>query len=469
MDFKNKKVLIFGFGVLGGGLATTNWLLEQGAQVTATDLKTQEQLADSLSKIEGQVELRLGGHSKKDIEGNDIIVVNPDVSIRNEFIQYALELGKDVVNEAIIFFKNFGRPIIAVTGTRGKTTTAAWTEYFLKSKFKSSIAGNSTTHPFLKVLGQAAEFDMAVAEISSFHLELFDQAKIIGPSIAVITNIFQDHLNRHQTLEEYVRVKANIFKYQTSNDNLVLNYDNKWTQFFLTQKPQAKLWYFSGQALPAGHNGVWSDAEAIYFRTADKEAKVLALSDSVLMRGEHNIYNLLVSALSAHLAGCSWKDIQSRIDSLPEIPFRQEMIIKTDILTVVNDTTATSPEGTIQALKRFGSLETILIIGGTDKALDFTELGEIIPKFIQPSNIVLLAGSATEKIRLALGEFAANCPVYDSLQECVEIAFKKSGQYPQSVVLFSPASKSFDKFKNEYDRGEQFNKLVKRYHGQNTA
>ena len=115
----------------------------------------------------------------------------------------------------------------------------------------------------------------------------------------------------------------------------------------------------------------------------------------------------------------------------------------------------------MQALKRFGSLETVLIIGGTDKDLNFTKLGEIIPRFIQPSNLVFLAGSATEKIRSALGDFGSGIPVYNSLQECVEVAFKKASQYPKSVVLFSPASKSFEKFKNEYDRGEQFNELVK--------
>ena len=171
----------------------------------------------------------------------------------------------------------------------------------------------------------------------------------------------------------------------------------------------------------------------------------------------------MAAALAAHLAGCSWLDIENRLNGLPEIPFRQEIIYKSDTLTIVNDTTATSPVGAFQALKRFGGSSTILITGGTDRDLDFAELGEIIPKFIQPSNLVLLAGSATEKIRLALGDFATNCPVYDSLQECVEIAFKKTSQYPQSVILFSPASKSFEKFKNEYDRGEQFNKLVKKH------
>ena len=111
----------------------------------------------------------------------------------------------------------------------------------------------------------------------------------------------------------------------------------------------------------------------------------------------------------------------------------------------------------------------MLIIGGTDRDLNFTKLGEIIPQFIQPGNLVFLAGSATEKIRLALGDFAVNCAVYDSLEKCVEVALKKAGQHPQSVVLFSPASKSFEKFKNEYDRGEQFNNLIKKHFEPNSS
>jgi len=462
MDFKDKKVLVFGFGILGGGLATTNWLLRQGARVTVTDLKNQEQLAGSLAKIEGHVELRLGGHSRKDIVDNDIIVINPDVSIRNEFIQYAFKLGKEVANEATIFFKEFKKPIIAVTGTRGKTTTTAWTEYFLRSRFRSSIAGNSTTHPFLKVLENKDQLDIAVAEVSSFHLEIVDNTPI-APEIAVITNISTDHLNRHGTIQEYARVKSLWLKHQTESHYCVLNADDEWAYFMSKQVVCLNPLYFSMKALPKNRNGVWCIQNAVWYRNDDLEEKVLNLDENTLALGDHNIANFMAAALAAHLAGCSWLDIENRLNGLPEIPFRQEIIYKSDTLTIVNDTTATSPVGAFQALKRFGGSSTILITGGTDRDLDFAELGEIIPKFIQPSNLVLLAGSATEKIRLALGDFATNCPVYDSLQECVEIAFKKTSQYPQSVILFSPASKSFEKFKNEYDRGEQFNKLVKKH------
>jgi UDP-N-acetylmuramoylalanine--D-glutamate ligase len=468
MDFKNKKVLVFGFGILGGGLATANWLLKQGAKLTITDLKNKEQLANSLSNIEGQIELRLGGHSKKDIDDNEIIVLNPDVPIRSEFVQYALTQGKELTNEALIFFSEFKKPIVAITGTRGKTTTTAWTSYLLGSKFKSSIAGNSTTHPYLKVLDTKNDLDIASVELPSFLLELFDYSKV-SPHIAIITNIHQEHLNRHQTMEEYSRVKVNIFKNQTSSDSLILNYDNNWTKSMLQQNPRAKILFFSSKPLPAGTAGVWCDGNQVYFQRAGGSEAVLVLDDSVLARGEHNVQNLLPASLASHLAGCSWLEIQSRLNSLPEIPFRQEIVFQDEKLTIVNDTTATSPDGAIQALKRFGGSETVLITGGTDRNLDFTEWADMLPKIIQPGNIIFLAGSATDKVRSALGDVGGQITTHETLDECFRVALKKASQYEKSVILFSPASKSFEKFKNEFDRGEQFNELVKKYVNQPTS
>ncbi len=141
--FKGKKVLVFGLGLLGGGVATTNWLLKHGAKVTITDLKNKKQLAPSLKKIKGRVALKLGGHSEKDIRENEIIVLNPDVSPKNPLVKLARKLGKQIENEATIFYKLCPKPIVAVTGTRGKTTTANWLAHFLNARYKTIVSGNS--------------------------------------------------------------------------------------------------------------------------------------------------------------------------------------------------------------------------------------------------------------------------------------------------------------------------------------
>src|SRR3989344_1458092 len=456
--FKYKKVLVFGLGILGGGVSVTNWLLKQGAKVTVTDLKTANELGQSHAKLIGPFKLRLGGHSKKDVDENGIIVVNPDVCINNEFIQYAFERGKEVTNEAMIFFQNFGRPIIGITGTRGKTTTTAWTEYFLSSMFRSAMAGNSTAHPFLSVLEKKDELEVAVAEVPSFHLELVESSDLpagrqVAPHIAVITNISQDHLNRHGTMQEYAKVKASWLKHQDETQHCVLNADDEWVYFLLSQAVCPRPWYFSAQRLRPGLNGVWHSKNTVWLRNGRSEKEIFVLDDAALSLGEHNVSNLMAAALAAHLAGVPWKNIQEKIKSLPQVPFRQEIVFANERLKVINDTTATSPEGAIQALKRFGGSGTVLITGGTDRQLDFSRWAEVLKKNIQPGNDVFLEGSATDKMLAVLDDWPAAAPVCKTLQECLEVALKFSGKYGKSVVLFSPASKSFEKFKNEFDRG----------------
>lgn len=177
--------------------------------------------------------------------------------------------------------------------------------------------------------------------------------------------------------------------------------------------------------------------------------------------GEHNVYNLLSSSLAAHLAGISWRVIASHIKKLPSVEFRQEIIFKNKELMVINDTTATSPEGGIAALKRFGSANTILIAGGTDRVLNHKAWARAVKNTISPENLILLAGSATKNMVKLLGNWGRKSTQVDTLKDIVTAAFALAKKYRHATILFSPAAKSFEKFKNEYDRGNQFNKLVR--------
>jgi len=498
--FKNKKVLVFGLGLLGGGVATTNWLLKHGAKVTVTDLKNKKQLASSLRRIKGpfgglrasKVKLKLGGHSEKDIKENEIIVLNPDVSPENRLIKLARKLGKQIENEATIFYKLCSKPIVAVTGTRGKTTTANWLAHFLNARYKTVISGNSYIEPLLKTLDRVNKFSVVVNELPSYHLELFDGG-IKAPEV-VITNIFQDHLNRHGSLKNYVRAKANIFKNQTANQNLVLNHDNKWTPFILKLKPNAKTWFFSLSSLPKRLAGVFYKNETvypapfagkrcgIYFQNGGKAKKVLGIRGFADKWGEHNLQNLLAASLMAHICGVPWAKIRQRIKTLPQIPFRQEVVFQNRKIRIINDTSATSPDGGIAAIKRFalpsvallcpseafgegGAKERpscILIAGGTDRQLDFREWGRVVRKLIKPENIILLSGSATDKMLKHLGLSLNKIQVFDTLEKCVKTGLAKARKLGNATLLFSPAAKSFEKFKNEFDRGKQFNALIRK-------
>jgi UDP-N-acetylmuramoylalanine--D-glutamate ligase len=460
-DLKGKKVLVFGLGLLGGGIATTNWLLKQGAKVTVTDLKSAEQLKSSLDRLDGEVTLKLGGNSETDVDAADIIVLNPDVPHKNPLVQRAFSLGKIVENEATIFYKACSKPIVGITGTRGKTTTTTWVNFFLSQQFKTAIAGNSPESQFLKILPTIEPLDMVVTEVPSFHLELFDRMEK-SPDIAVVTNIFQDHVPWHGSLEAYVQAKAKLFLKQNPQQHLVLNRNNQWTDFLLGLHSKAQIWFFSSK--PCSEDGVYYEEGDIYFRSKGSASKVLEAKSFIKDRGEHNLENLLASALAAHLAGCSWDHIQTAIASLPEVKFRQEAIFKNSALTVINDTTATSPEGAIAACKRFSGASTILIAGGTDKDLDFSNWGVEVTRHIARGNIILLSGSATDKMVASLKERgfheAIDFSIKESLGGCVAAGLEKAKAYPGAVLLFSPGSKSFEKFKNEFDRGEQFNTLI---------
>jgi len=299
--------------------------------------------------------------------------------------------------------------------------------------------------------------------LPSYHLEYF-RFLDKGPDVAIITNISPDHLNRHPSLEDYVDTKAKIFSHQLSSQHLVLNLDNKWTPYLLQKPRGGETWVFSKQELPAQFSGVHYSDDAIYFREniGGASDRVLDLQGFVRMRGEHNLENLLASSLAAYLAGVPWIRIQRRIHGLPEIPFRQQLIYEDDHLAIVNDNAATSPEGSIAAIRRLGGDRCLLITGGTDRGLDYSDWAPVVRQLIRPENLILLAGSATQKMLAELGEFGNGAIPLDTLAECFQLAIESSKRYPKATILFSPAAKSFEKYRNEFERGRSFNRLVKK-------
>ncbi len=331
LNLKNKKVLVMGLGLLGGGIATTKWLVRHGAKVTVTDLKTEKELKSSVKLLGAaakRVKFVLGRHSENDFKNNEIIVVNPAVPRESPYLKIAKKNGAQIENEASLFFRFCRNPIIAVTGTRGKTTTVNWIYFLLKQRFpKTVLTGNSSDNPMLKALDNLDGKSPVVVELSSWHLEILPQAEK-GPHIAAITNIYVDHLNRYKGIKDYASAKANIFKNQKGDDFLILNKKNGWTNFFLSKKPKSKVLYF-----PVGIS-------------VDKKAFIEKY-------GVHNFENFSAAVLATKLAGVPWQSIKKAVDSLPQVKFREEIIHQEKSLVVVKDSTATSPEGTVAALNRF--------------------------------------------------------------------------------------------------------------------
>lgn len=469
-----------GLGLHGGGVATVRFLHKHGAYVTVTDMRTREALALSLRALKGvSVNFVLGEHRNKDFRDTDIVVVNPGVPKESAYLAIAAKEGKHIENDASLFFESSDAPIIGVTGTRGKTTTTLWIAELLKKKYPLvKPSGNTPENALLK------EFDRVqgkgipvVAELSSWQLEYLPQSGR-APHIAIITNLYPDHLNRYANIKAYASAKARIFQKQRDGDFLILNHDNAWTKFFLGKKPKGLVFFVSTKPLPKSLNGLFVRNEKLIFRFDGIEQELFSVKRFVRERGLANLENLLASVLAVKLFDSTVRISEGEALKLLTPRMRQEIVYKKGNLTIVNDSCATSPDGVIAAIKRFAPNSgrptsrvgghVILITGGTDKELLFGDLAALIRERILPERLILLNGSATAKLfgELHTLGYDKKYPLiaFEDLATCLSEALVRAKQFKgKTTILFSPGAASFEKFLHEFDRGEKFNKLIKKY------
>lgn len=418
-EFENKKILVMGLGLHGGGVGIVKFLAKQGAEILVTDLKTEKQLAESLEKLKAykKIKYTLSEHKENDFLSADLIIKNPDVPNTSPYLEIARKHNVPVETDITLFFKLSKAFIIGVTGTKGKSTTASLIFHLLKTKYKRTfLAGNIGVSP-LELLPKIKEGDKVVLEFSSFALENLNES----PKIAVITNIMEDHLNRYANMTEYVEAKKSIFKFQKKDDVLILNKEDYYSPEF-AKTTKSKIIYFSAKTGIA--------------------------------------QNIAASSETAGELGIDEKTIQKAIKTFKGVPSRQEFIAEIKGVKYFNDTTATMPEAVIMAIESFSEkypeAQIILIAGGQNKGLNYLKLSDIIKEKV--GDLVLLPGSASEKIKEHLVGFK-NTHEVGSMAEAVITAKKlaKKGD----IVLLSPGAASFNIFKNEFDRGDQFIKFVK--------
>jgi UDP-N-acetylmuramoylalanine--D-glutamate ligase len=461
--FHGVRVLVMGLGLHGGGVATVKWFAREGAIVTATDLRSREVLAPSIKALKGvPVILVLGEHREQDFVSHDVVMVNPGVPKESPFLALARKSGARIENDASIFFRYSNRPSIAVTGTRGKSTTTAWIAQLLQSRFPEvRPSGNTPDNAFLAELSRVRGSQLpVVAEMSSWQLELLPVSES-APHIAVITNLYPDHLNRYSDITEYARAKANIFEHQSASDHLILQAQDTWTPFYESLRPKGRVWYVSQKTLPKGKNGLFVRGGDMIFRDEERDVVMCAISRFQSERGVHNLLNAAQAVLAVHLLDPNMRITERKLRALVAPRMRQEVIAKKGRITVVNDSCATSPDGVLAALKRFSPQgHLVLILGGTDKSLEFGDLARTIDRSTASQHIILLEGSATTKLR-AHSRRLRHVEPLPTLLACVESAFRVARSLRGPVIiLFSPGAASFEKFLHEFDRGEQFNSLV---------
>ena len=459
MDLKDKRVLVFGLGVHGGGIGVARWLVTQGARVTVTDMKHADELQSSLDALRGlPIEYVLGEHREQDFLNADLIVRNPAVPRESKWLAFAAEHNIPVEMEMGLFVQRLPRgmaQVIGITGTKGKTTTTLMVGEILKrANPKTVVAGNLRVSA-LDLLERIDAETPVVLELSSWQLEAFPQHKI-SPHIAAITNIAPDHLNRYRDMDDYANAKRIIYNYQQPGDFIVLNFDNK----ILTQLPRGfgkVIWTSAKRSL---NQGAYRNKNMLVFRDEAGVRKMIDVNE-LRVAGEHNIENALTAIAIATSWGATPEQIAQALREFRGAPHRQELVREIRGVRYINDTTATAPAASIAAINTFAASakNIILIAGGSDKGLDFAVMAQAIVSKVK--HVILLEGSATEKLERAIVEANGSSLIVgrlDSLVKAVERARELASD--GDVVLLSPGCASFGMFANEFERGEEFIKIV---------
>lgn len=454
-DFSKKNITVMGLGLHGGGVGVIRFLHEAGANICVTDLKANHQLAVSLDKLKDLPEIKyvLGQHREEDFTAADMIVKNPAVPWTNKYIQLALENNIPVEIDSSLFFKLCKNKIIGVTGTRGKTTTTSLIYEILREAGIGPIKVGIGQISVLDKLKELENDSVVVFELSSWRLSALGRYQI-SPEIAVVTNIFQDHLNYYSSMEEYLDDKKYILANQKKSDFCVLNWDDAMLMK-LEHEISSRIVKFSKHKIEAGRSVYVSDG-AIYSKYGSDEKRIMDLSE-ITLKGAHNISNILASIGVAQALNIKPEIVKKGVLAFTGLPHRLEFIRELDGVKYYNDTAATSPDGAISSLNSFAE-DLVLIAGGSDKNLDMRELAKAIKD--KTDRVIFLEGIGTDKIITELRNTGEDIDftIADSMEEAVALArnLAKKGE----VILLSPGTASFGIFLNEFDRGDKFKLAV---------
>jgi UDP-N-acetylmuramoylalanine--D-glutamate ligase len=450
-EVSDKKIAVLGMGV--NHQALLQYLAAHALDVTVFDKKEEKDLKSQIEQLSGTtVKFCLGEHYLKGLLGYDLIFRTPGMRFDLPEISMALENGAKLTSEMEIFFDVCPAKIIAVTGSDGKTTTTTLIYQMLKESGYQVFLGGNIGKPLLHRVEEMKATDKVVVELSSFQLHTMRKS----PQVAVITNISPNHLDVHKSMEEYVEAKKQIFLHQKKGDRLVLNYDDALLRTFANES-EAKVVFFSRKS-PIEEGVFLTDQQMV--STLSEEHHLLNVED-IFIPGVHNIENFM-AAISAVSGDVDDGTIASVAKTFGGVEHRIEFVREKDGVRYYNDSIASSPTRTIAGLRSFQK-RVILIAGGYDKKIPYDELGEEILKHVHKLYLIGQTGPKIEQsVLVALEQNReSNGFSYEYATDLKE-AVEKAGLYAQKgdVVLLSPASASFDMFKNFEDRGNQFKYFV---------
>jgi UDP-N-acetylmuramoylalanine--D-glutamate ligase len=485
MNLRGKRALVMGLGVHGGGLGVARFLVDQGADVTVTDMRGPDLLKPSLDALAGlPIRYVLGEHREADFRSADLVIRNPGVPRESPYLQIARAAGAAIEMEMTLFFRLCPGPILGITGTKGKTTTTLLAGTMLREQYPDTVVAGNLRVSALEALPRITAGTPVVLELSSWQLEGLGEAHL-SPRYACVTNISPDHLDRYGSMEAYAEAKKQIFLHQGQDGVVVLNWDDRLLyQEFAGIAPGEVIW-FSYSAGPVADDQRCSFYinDQLFWGVRDPEQhqrqdEFITVLDNPALPGDHNRANVAAAAALAKAFGITHDAIRAAIRSFPGVPHRLELVRELDGVRYVNDTTATAPEAAIAALRSFDA-PILLICGGADKNLPFDSMAQAIVQ--RAKAVILLKGTATPKLEHELrmkneelgkksiesfstlhSQFSILGP-FDNFEAAISTA--RSLASPSDIVLLSPGCASFGMFQNEFHRGDEFRRIVNGFSG----
>jgi UDP-N-acetylmuramoylalanine--D-glutamate ligase len=450
-ELRGKRVVVVGMAATG--MAAAEFLARQGAAVIVSEIKGEDLLGDSPRRLRSlNVEMELGQHSPAVFGSAALIVLSPGVDPAALPLAPARAQGTPIVSEVELASWFLTPPLIAITGTNGKSTTTALIGHLLAAWGKKVFVGGNIGTPLTQYLLGDDDADYIVAEISSFQLEGIASFK---PFISLLLNVGEDHLTRHPTLAAYAAAKARIFRNQGADDWAVLNYDDMVVRSLIPQIRAQRLLFSKEQQEETP--GVWFEAPAtVFYRSKDKEERFSLAR--VKIKGLHNVENIMAALGAAKICGMPFAAIQDALDTFAGLEHRLELVGEWRGVSVYNDSKATNVASALTALQSLTG-PIILLAGGRDKGGSYAPLRGIMKERVKT---LILMGEAKEKMRAAFEDLL---PVHlvTGMEEGVRLAWAiaQGGE----AILLSPACSSFDMFHDYEDRGRTFKEIVRQVSG----
>lgn len=450
-DWTGKRVLILGAARQGAALA--RWLTKHGSRVTLSDARGEEQLTSIRAALADlPIQWALGGHPLGLLDDCDLLCISGGVPLSLPIVVEANRRSIPVSNDTQIFMEAVPCKTVGITGSAGKTTTTALVGRMAKEAFGQSVfIGGNIGDPLINYVDEMKPADLAILEISSFQLEQMT----ISPNVSAILNITPNHLDRHGTMEAYTAAKARVLDFQSKDDSAILGRDDTgaWN---LRGRVQGKLFAFSLRELDEGLNGAYLQNGLLNLRDGNAYLP-LVTREKILLRGDHNVSNVLAAFTIGHAAGLPLDAMLAAAEDFRGVPHRLEFVRELRGACWYNDSIATAPERTMAAIKSFEE-PIVLLLGGRDKNLPWDDLAALIRQRVDH---VVVFGEAAEKIVKAVGRLKSGERPF-SLDRCEtlhEAVFKAAeAAEPGDVVLLSPGGTSYDAFKDFEERGEKFTK-----------